>query len=1037
MPRFFIDRPIFAIVIAFIIMLFGSISIIMLPKGQYPDIAPPTVSISATYPGASAETVENTVTQVIEKELTGLDGLLYFSSTSSASGQSSITLTFEQGTDPDIAQVQVQNKVQQVTTRLPAMVQQQGVTVQKSQGNILMMVVLYDTRDRDSNYDVADYLVSNVQDRLARLDGVGNIQLFGQQYAMRIWLDPMKLRSYNLMPSDVRTAIEQQNRQVAMGKLGDQPAAPGQNLTATVTAVSMLQTPAQFRDIIIKYKPDGSVVKLGDVAKIEMGSESYSTVTSLNRHPSAALAVQLTSGANAMATSANVRALMEEVKVNLPEGYAIAYTNDNSDFVKLSIWEVVKTLIEAVVLITIVMYIFLGNWRTTIIPTLTVPVVLLGTFAVMYALGFTINTLTLFGMVLSIGLLIDDTIVVVENVERLMREKNLSPREATIESMREITGALVGITAIIMVVFIPMIFFSGSTGIIYRQFSVTIIVSMGLSVFMALTFTPAMCALLLKEQKKTEGRFQRFFNRCLEHYGKQIDKTLRRPVRWLVAYVVISGGCLLFLMQMPTGFLPNEDQGILICQYTLPAGADMSRTNEVGKAIENYFLDEEKDNVQIVFITNGFGFNSSNQNSGMAFISLKDWSERPGAQNSADGIAMRAMQRLSSIRDAQIFVLSPPPIMGLGQTDGFELYLQALAGTDRAELESLQDVFMEHAAQEKSLANVRSDNAYRVPQLHLAFNNEKALSYGISLDDMYDALNVAWAGEYVNDFIDRSRIKRVYMQSSAEFRSRPEDLNAWSVRNNAGQMVPYSEFTQTSWIPTQETLERFNGVSAYYIQGAAGPGMNSGDAMQAVGKIMDEIPGASYAWSGLSYQEQQASGQTILLYSISILVIFLCLAALYESWSVPIAVLLIIPLGAVGTVLAVHWRGLENNIYFQVAMLTIIGLSARNAIMMVEFSDQAHKSGLSLMEAARQGAILRFRPILMTALTFAAGVLPLAMSTGVGANSRIAIGTGTLGGTLTATVLSVVLVPLFFLLVGRLFAKKEHPDTPHAQQNPG
>ena len=1028
MPRFFIDRPVFAIVIAIIVMLVGVVSIMTLSIGQYPDIAPPTVSISATYPGASAETVENTVTQVIERELTGLDGLLYFSSSSSSDGSCSISLTFEQGTDPDIAQVQTQNKVQQVTTRLPAMVQRQGLTVRKSQSNMLMMAVVYDESGKDSNYDVADYLVSNVQDRLARLDGVGNVMLFGNQYAMRIWMDPLKLRSYSLMPSDLRAALEQQNKQASMGKLGEQPAAAVQNMTASVTATSLMETPGQFRDIIVKYKADGSVVRLRDVARVEMGSESYGTVTSLNNYPAAALAVQLASGANAMATSGKVRALMEEIKPSLPDGYKIAFANDNSDFVKLSIREVVETLIEAVILVVIVMYLFLGTWRATIIPALTVPVVLLGAFAVMLAFGFTINTLTLFGLVLSIGLLIDDTIVVVENVERVLTEnKGMSPREATIESMKEISGALVGITAIIMVVFMPMIFFGGSTGIIYRQFSVTIIASMGLSVFMALSFTPAMCAILLRAHTGEDNFFQRIFNRLQSRYDRRVGRAVSRPVRWLAAYGLISGGAFLLLMNLSTGFLPNEDQGILICQYTLPHGAEMSRTNEVSAAVSKYFVEDEAANVSSILTTNGFGFNASGQNSGLAFITLKNWSERQGPENSAEGIAGRAMMRLSSsIRDANVFVLSPPPIMGLGQTDGFELYLLGSGGGDRAGLEKLLADFMGRASREPILSFLRADNAYTVPQLRLRFNNEKALSYGISLDDMYDTLNLAWAGEYVNDFIDRSRIKKVYLKSEADFRSKAEDLDAWSVRNEFGLMVPYSEFTAASWNPAPETLERFNGLPAYYIQGSASAGKSSGDAMDAVEKIIaEELTGASLAWSGLSYQEKAASGQTVLLYSISILVIFLCLAALYESWSIPVAVMLVIPLGVAGSVLAVYLRGLENNIYFQVALVTIIGLSARNAIMMVEFADQSHKSGMSLTQAARQAAVLRLRPILMTALTFGAGVLPLALSSGVGANSRIAIGTGTLGGTLTSTVLCIFLVPVFYLLVSRIFSTEK------------
>lgn len=1025
LARFFVYRPVFAIVIAIVIMLMGVISIFTLPMEQYPDIAPPTVNINATYTGASAETVENSVTQVIEKELTGLDGLLYFASTSNSAGRTRINLTFEQGTDPDTAQIQVQNRVQQIMRRLPTVVQQNGVTVTKARTNMLMLAVVYDETNRDNNADVADYLVNNVQDPLSRIEGVGSVNLFGQQYAMRIWLNPTKLRSYNLMPSDVISAIEEQNVQVSAGKIGDLPAVENQNFTATVTALSMLETPEQFRNIIVKHNVHGASVRIKDVALVELGSEAYGTVRRFNGHPAAALQVQLASGANAMSTSNAIYKLMEELQRVMPEGYKVSYANDNSKFVKLSIIEVVKTLIEAIILVVIVMYVFLRSWRATIIPALTVPVVLLGTFAILELFGYSINTLTLFAMVLSIGLLVDDTIVVVENVERNMRDKKLGPKEATVASMEEVTGALIGIATVLSVVFIPMMFFGGSSGIIYRQFAITIISSMGLSVVMALTFTPALCAAILKPQKEEhEGWFQRNFDKLLRNYEGGVAGTLKRPVRWILAYGLIAFLAFFILAKMPTGFIPNEDQGILLVQFSLPEGADISRTLAIGRQIEEYFLTEEKDNTAAIFSNSGSSFNTSGQNSGMAFINLKDWSERKGASSRAGAIAAKATRNLSKIRDARIFVLVPPSIRGLGQADGFELYLQAAGSTSRNELNALREEIMTEASASPVLSRVRSDTSTSAPQLHIDFNKEAALAYGIQLRNIYNTLNTAWAGSYVNDFVDRSRIKRVYVQGEAPYRSKPEDLYSWTVRNSKGEMVPFSAFTTFSWKYDAQALERFNGLPAYYIQGTASDDASSGQAMETIKNIIEKMPGVLYSWSGASYQENQTTGQSAVLYALSVLVIFLCLAALYESWSVPIAVLMVIPLGVVGAVLASSLRGLENNVYFQMAFLTTIGLSAKNSIMMVEFSESMFRKGKRLSKAAIDGAVLRLRPILMTSLAFVAGVIPLAISTGIGANSRIAIGTGIVGGTITATVLSVFLVPLFFVLVNRVFGAK-------------
>ncbi|WP_116809615.1 efflux RND transporter permease subunit [Steroidobacter cummioxidans] len=1031
LAKFFVGRPIFAWVIAIVIMLAGTAAITTLPIAQYPDVAPPTVAIMANYVGADAQTVENSVTQIIEQQLTGLDGLLYFSSSSSSNGQANIQVTFEQGTNPDTAQVQVQNKVQQALPRLPSSVQQQGVTVVKSQNDFLMIVAVSDTTDRGQASDLADFLVSNLQDPIARVHGVGGVQVFGAQYAMRIWLDPAKLLSYNLMPSDVRAAIESQNAQVSAGKIGGMPSLPDQQLNATVTAQSKLQTPEQFRAIIVKNDPSGATVRLGDVARVELGSESYDAVSRANAHPASGLAVKLAPGANALTTAEGVRKVVDELRSALPYGYEISFPRDSTAFIKISIEEVVKTLIEAIVLVVIVMFVFLQNWRATLIPAIAVPVVLLGTFAVLQVFGYSINTLTMFAMVLSIGLLVDDAIVVVENVERIMREEGLGPHEATLKSMGEITPALIGIATVLSAVFLPMAFFSGSTGVIYRQFSITIVSSMILSVVVALILTPALCAQILKVHGEQEHRgffgwFNRTFDRAVNRYEHGVLKVLKRPLQGMLVFGAITAALALLLLRLPTGFLPSEDQGQVMVQFQLPAGASMSRTLEVAKTIEKHFLETEKDNVNTLFTLSGFNFSGSGQNAGMAFVNLKNWKERKGIENRADTIAQRATMALSTVRDAQIFSLNPPSIAGLGQSGGFEFQLQANAGTSRATLTQMRDQLLGSARGDSDLSAVRLGSLPDTPQLHIDIDQAKASSLGLSLSDVNSALSAAWAGVYVNDFIDRARVKRVYMQADAPFRSSPDDLAQWYVRSQNGTMTPFSAFATTNWTYGPESLSRYNGLASYSIQGAAAPGVSSGTAMDKMEELVGKLPpGAGFDWSGLSYQERLAGGQKALLYSVSILVVFLCLAALYESWSVPFSVMLVIPLGVIGAVLAATMRGLENDVYFQVALLTTIGLSAKNAILIVEFAEAAYLRGANLMDAAIEAARLRLRPIIMTSLAFVAGVMPLAVSTGAGANSRISIGTGVVGGTVTATVLAIFLVPLFFVLVRKLF--KDRP----------
>ncbi len=1034
LAQFFINRPVFAWVISIAIMLAGLGAITTLPISQYPDVAPPSINISATYTGASAETVENSVTQVLEQQLTGLDGLLYFSSSSTSTGGSNITVTFEQGTDADLAQVQVQNKVQQVSSSLPEAVQQRGVTVTKSNSDFLLVAALYDETDTDSAYDVSDFMVTSVQDIVARVDGVGSIRVFGSEYAMRIWLDPLKLASYKLIPSDVSAAISTQNTQIAAGSLGAYPVSQGQELNVSVTAQSKLQTVEEFEKIILVYDDSGATVRLSDVARIEIGSESYANIVRLNGHPGSGMAVMLSPGANALSTSEGVKTALAEIEPNLPDGYKLAFPVDNTAFIKISIEEVVKTLFEAIALVIIVMFIFLQNWRATLIPAIAVPVVLLGVFGVLEVFGFSINTLTMFGIVLSIGLLVDDAIVVVENVERVMEEEGLSPKEATIKSMKEITSALIGIAVVLSAVFLPMAFFSGSAGVIYRQFSVTIIAAMVLSVIVALTLTPALCATLLKPNRGTPkkglgGWFNRSFDRATGAYSGRVARLVKQPLRWLLGYSAIVVGLGFMMTSLSTGFLPKEDQGLVIVMVTLPEGSSQARTDEVMRKVEDHFLISEKDNVKALFTVSGFNFIGTGQNAGLAFGALSDWSERTDPKDSANAIVGRSYGALGKIRDARIFSLIPPSIRGLGQTNGFTFQLLASGNTSRETLITMRDALLSDARTSPLLAGVRLGGESEAPQLKIDIDQEKASALGLSLSNISSTLTSAWAGSYINDFIDRGRVKKVYMQGDAEYRSTPENLQHWYVRGSDNTMTPMSAFATSEWTYGPKTLNRFNGSASYQIQGAGAAGISSGVAMDELQRLSDEMaPGTVGAWSGLSYQERLSGGQTQLLYAISILVVFLCLAALYESWTVPFSVMLVIPLGVIGAAAAAHLRGLENDVYFQVALLTTIGLSSKNAILIVEFAEAAYRNGADAWDAAVEASKLRLRPIIMTSLAFIVGTLPLALSSGAGANSRISIGSGIVGGTLTATVLAIFFVPLFFVVIRRLFPKRKEAD---------
>jgi multidrug efflux pump len=1041
MSRLFIDRPIFAWVIAIIVMLMGIGGIATLPVAQYPDVAPTRINVRASFPGASAETLENSVTQVLERQLTGIDGLLYFESSSTARGQVNIGATFDKRVDPDIAQVQVQNRVQQAVARLPQQVQQQGVTVTKSSPDFLMIVGVYDAADKSSNFDVSDWLASNLQDDLSRLPGVGDVNVFGSPYAMRIWLDPHRLASFQLMPSDIIAAISSQNTEVAAGEVGGMPQPEGQMINATVTAQSRLQTPEEFRNIIVKADPNGARVLLGDVARVELGAENYSVRTRVNGHPGAGMGIYLEPGANALRTAELVKSKVEDIAPRMPAGYEYAYANDTTNFIKLSISEVVKTLIEAILLVVIVMFVFLQSWRATMIPFIAVPVVLLGTFAILYGLGFSINTMTLFGLVLATGLLVDDAIVVVENVERLMHENpGMTAREATILSMGQIQTALVAIALVLCAVFLPMVFFGGSSGVIYRQFSATIVSAMVLSVFVALTLSPAIAANLLKRTHATveqtwlgrsaprvahgveAGRlkFNSGLQRLINWYVNTVSKVVEYRWLFLAIYVAICALLIFLFLRLPTGFLPTEDQGAASVQFRLPAGATMTRTGNVQERIEDYFLKgPEQDNTKTFFSVAGGGQGASGQNSGQAFINLADYDKREGSENSADAIVERASAAFRGLRDAQVFALVPGAIRGLGQSSGFQVQLQNTSGMSKAEFQDIRDKLLAEASDDPLLVSVRPSELPDVASLKVDIDQQRLAALGLNPNEVNQTLSSAWGGRYVNDFIDRGRVKRVYVQSEPQYRAAPADIDQWFVRNERGEMVPFSSFAQTRWTTTPTSVSRFGGYPSFELQGQGAPGVSTGDAMARIEQMASKYPGISIAWSGQSYQERQSSGQAPLLYGISLIVIFLCLAALYESWTIPVAVLLVIPLGLVGAIIAVSLRGLQNDVYLQIGLLTTMGLTAKNAILMVEFADRAEKQGMRVIEAAIEAARIRLRPILMTSFAFMFGVLPLALSTGAGANSRIAIGTAVIGGMFSATVLAIFYIPLFYVLVRR------------------
>ena len=1048
MAQFFIHRPIFAWVIALVIMLAGIITLTKMPVAQYPTIAPPSVTISATYPGASAQTVENTVTQIIEQQMNGLDGLRYISSNSAGNGQASINLNFEQGIDPDIAQVQVQNKLQSATALLPEDVQRQGLKVTKSGASFMQVLAFYSPDGSLSAADIKDYVNSNISEPLSRVAGVGEVQVFGGSYAMRIWLDPAKMTSLQITPSDVATAINAQNSQVAVGQLGGAPSIQGQVLNATVNAQSMLQTPEQFRNIFLKNTASGAQVRLGDVARVELGSDNYQFDSKFNGKAAGGVAIKLATGANALDTAAAVEKRLSELRKNYPNGLKDQLAYDTTPFIKLSIESVVHTLIEAVVLVFIVMFLFLQNWRATIIPTLAVPVVVLGTFAVINIFGFSINTLTMFAMVLAIGLLVDDAIVVVENVERVMQEEHLDPVAATEKSMQQISGALVGITSVLTAVFVPMAFFAGTTGVIYRQFSITLVTAMILSLIVALTFTPALCATLLKQHdpNKAESnnifaRFFRWFNSSFEKlsvkYQGGVNRMTHHKVFSGVVYLLVIAGLVGLYKALPSSFLPDEDQGVVMTLVQLPPSASLERTDKVITTMTDYFMNKEKEHVESIFTVSGFSFTGVGQNAGLAFIKLKDWSERTTPESQIGAIIQRGMALNMIVKDASyIMPLQLPAMPELGVSSGFDIQLKDASGQGHDKLIAARNAILGMAAQDKRLTGVRPNGQEDTPQYQISIDQAQAGAMGVSIADINTTMSMAWGGTYINDFVDRGRVKKVYVQGEANTRMMPEDLNKWYVRNSSGTMVPFSAFATGEWTYGSPRLERYNGVSSVNIQGTPAPGVSSGDAMLAMEEIIGKLPsmglqGFDYEWTGLSLEERDSGNQTAPLLVLSMLIVFLCLAALYESWSIPVSVLLVVPLGILGA-FALTWLGmiikgdpnLSFNIYFQVAIVAVIGLSAKNAILIVEFAKELQEQGEDLFDATLHAAKMRLRPIIMTTLAFGFGVLPLALSTGAGAGSQHSVGFGVLGGVISSTLLGIFFIPVFFVWIRSIFKYK-------------
>ncbi len=1058
MARFFINRPVFAWVIAIVIMLAGVIAVLNLPVAQYPTIAPPSVSIRSSYAGADATTVERTVTQIIEQNMTGLDGYMYMSATSDSYGNSDITITFEPGTDPDIAQVQVQNKLQQTQSQLPTTVQQNGVDVTKSTNSFLMVVGLTAKDDTHTNTDLSDYIYANIREPLARVNGVGDFFVFGSEYAMRIWVDPEKLNNLAISISEITTAITAQNAQVTYGSLGGTPAVPGQQYAYTITGQSRLTSAEEFENILLRVNTDGTKVYLKDVARIELGSESYQVRGEHNHRPSSGIAIRLASGANALDTAERVKELINQLEVYFPEWIEVTYPFDTTDFIAESISEVAQTLFEAIVLVVLIMYVFLQNIRATIIPSITVPVVLLGSFAIMSALDFSINTLTMFGLVLAIGLLVDDAIVVVENVERIIEEEELPPKEATEKSMDQITGALIGIALVLSAVFVPMAFFGGSTGVIYRQFSITIVSAMVLSVLVAIILTPALCATMLKGKNddkkdkksalrtKLENRtallfkpidkFFEIFNKTYkafsDSYQNHVKKVVHQIKRQIVIYIGICIALGVCFIRIPSAFLPTEDQGVLLAMVNLPAGSTVEKTSTALGKVVDYFLINEEKNVESVMSVTGFSFAGSGQNAGLAFIKLKDWAVRTNADQHADAIANRSYMPLMGIREGLAYAFNVPAIPELGTASGFDLYLQDNGGAGHEMLTQVRQDYVYAAQQSPLLMQVRANGMDDTPQFKLNLDYEKALALGLTVSDINTTLSVAWGSLYVDDFIERARVKKVYIQAEASARMTELDLNKWFVRNNQGEMVPFSAFTTTSWTQGSPRLERYNGVAAMNIQGAPAPGVSTGEAMAEMERLAAEVLPAGFgiSWTGISFQERLSGDQAPLLYAVSILIVFLSLAALYESWSIPFAVMLVLPLGIIGAVLAALLTQylpvqtvLRNDVYFQVGLLTTVGLSAKNAILIVEFAKDLYDQGYRLTEAVTEAAKIRLRPIIMTSSAFILGVLPLAMSSGAGAAGRNEIGYCVIGGMISATVLAIFFVPVFFVLIMRYFTK--------------